>query len=231
MSYILDALRKSEHERQIAEGSRADMLAPAVVTNASARLPMLPIIAGVTLLVVATLAWWIRPSTPSIPPADPAPVAARLAPSVAPAAALALAPVPAPASAALPAPALAPTPATAISTVSTPTSQKPLPPEIRRPAAKLPVVRPAAPALPQMNAEPAVKPAGSANPKEETGENLKGLPALTISGFIQDDQGANLAIINDRLVREGEEVAPGLRLEEIVDEKAVFSFRGHRFRR
>ena len=45
------------------------------------------------------------------------------------------------------------------------------------------------------------------------------------------NRGENLAIINDKLVREGEEVAPGLRLEKIIDESAVFTYKGQRFRR
>ncbi len=35
--------------------------------------------------------------------------------------------------------------------------------------------------------------------------------------------------INGRMMREGQEVAPGLRLEEINQDGAVFSFRGTRF--
>lgn len=37
--------------------------------------------------------------------------------------------------------------------------------------------------------------------------------------------------INGRMMREGQEVAPGLRLEEINQDGAVFSFRGTRFRK
>jgi len=63
------------------------------------------------------------------------------------------------------------------------------------------------------------------------GGTPKGLPPLTISGYINDEQGGRLAIVNDKLVHEGEEVSPGLRLEKIVDDSAVFTYKGQRFRR
>jgi general secretion pathway protein B len=69
-------------------------------------------------------------------------------------------------------------------------------------------------------------------PKSEaTGEPPKSLPAVSVSGFIKDESGVNLAIINDKLVREGDEVLPGLRLEKIDGENAYFNYKGQRFRR
>jgi general secretion pathway protein B len=59
----------------------------------------------------------------------------------------------------------------------------------------------------------------------------KDFPALSIAGYIHDDQGNSLAMINDKLVREGEEVEPGLRLEKILGENSVFVYKGRRFRR
>ena len=67
--------------------------------------------------------------------------------------------------------------------------------------------------------------------ESSAGLQPKDLPALTISGYIRDEQGASLAMINDKLVREGEEVAPGLRLEKITGDSSIFSYKGYRFRR
>jgi hypothetical protein len=36
--------------------------------------------------------------------------------------------------------------------------------------------------------------------------------------------------INEKILQEGQELTPGLRLEEIVPEGVIFGFRGYRFR-
>ena len=59
----------------------------------------------------------------------------------------------------------------------------------------------------------------------------KDFPVLSITGYIHDDEGNSLAMINDKLVHEGEEVEPGLRLEKILGENSVFVYKGRRFRR
>lgn len=65
---------------------------------------------------------------------------------------------------------------------------------------------------------------------EPSGSGLD-LPALSIAGYVHDEQGGSLAMVNDRLVREGDEVAPGVRLEKILGDSAVFTYQGVRFRR
>jgi general secretion pathway protein B len=40
-----------------------------------------------------------------------------------------------------------------------------------------------------------------------------------------------MAMIDDKLLHEGDEVAPGLRLEKILADGAQFSYKGYRFRR
>jgi general secretion pathway protein B len=56
------------------------------------------------------------------------------------------------------------------------------------------------------------------------------LPPLSVSGFIQDEHANTLVIVNDRLLREGEEVMPGLKLEKITQDSVVFDYRGRRFK-
>ena len=57
------------------------------------------------------------------------------------------------------------------------------------------------------------------------------LPTIAIAGYIRDEQGISLAMINEKLVREGEEVAPNLRLEKILNDGSIFNFKGYLFRR
>ena len=60
---------------------------------------------------------------------------------------------------------------------------------------------------------------------------LQGLPALNISGYVHDEQGSSIAMINNQLVHEGEEISPGLRLVKILDDSAIFSYKGYVFSR
>jgi len=57
------------------------------------------------------------------------------------------------------------------------------------------------------------------------------LPALAVAGFIRDEGSSGMVIVNDRLAREGDEVAPGVKLEKIVGDSLVFNYKGYRFKR
>lgn len=57
------------------------------------------------------------------------------------------------------------------------------------------------------------------------------MPALSIAGFIRDEGSGSMVIVNDRLVREGDEVAPGVKLEKILHDSLVFNYKGYRFNR
>ena len=59
----------------------------------------------------------------------------------------------------------------------------------------------------------------------------QGLPALIVGGFATGESGGTLVMVDDKLVREGDEVAPGIRVERILSDTAEFSYRGYRFRR
>lgn len=60
----------------------------------------------------------------------------------------------------------------------------------------------------------------------------RSMPKLAISGYINnpDDPSGRMVGIGDKLVREGDEVAAGLRLEQIAGTGAVFSYKGYHFR-
>ncbi|MBS1158251.1 MAG: hypothetical protein H6R15_670 [Proteobacteria bacterium] len=220
MSYILDALRKSEQERQIAAGRGVGMLYPGRLEDAP-KYPWRAALLGggallAALLLLATA--WSMWSTPAQRAAADRPVAA---PTLIPA------PPPGPAAGQAPA-----RPSSANAMAQRPAAPTAKAARTEGAAGRAPAETaskksgpPLAAAPPLLNAPP-----GSSKP-ESAGELPKGLPAINIAGYINDEQGANLAIINDKLVREGEEVAPGLRLEKIVGENAVFSYKGQRFRR
>jgi hypothetical protein len=72
--------------------------------------------------------------------------------------------------------------------------------------------------------------------KTAMGQSMKadpliGLPVLNISGYIHEEQGGSIAMINNKLIHEGEEVTPGLKLVKILDGSAIFSYKGYVFTR
>jgi general secretion pathway protein B len=57
------------------------------------------------------------------------------------------------------------------------------------------------------------------------------LPKLLVSGHVwSEEPSLRLLSVDDRLLREGSEAAPGVSLQEITPEGAVFVFKGWRFR-
>lgn len=57
------------------------------------------------------------------------------------------------------------------------------------------------------------------------------LPNIVFGGFAGGGESeGRIAFINNRLVREGEEVSPGLRLETVDQDGVVLGFQGHHFR-
>lgn len=240
MSYILDALRKSEQERQIAAGQGVGMLFPTSPEQAPGNGRKFMLLGATALvLTIALNAWlWTRTDKPEkalamtsqnskLPPAPPP--AASLPP---------VTPVPP----ALPAPVALATPTVPAKVQvieekprTLPTAQPEAPPTASRPR-EIGKPAPPAPAPEKIgkdtaDSRPAPNAPASTGKKEETGSPPAAMPPIAIAGYIKDQAGGNLAIINDRLVREGEEIAPGLRLEKIDGENAVFTYKGQRFRR
>ena len=59
----------------------------------------------------------------------------------------------------------------------------------------------------------------------------KSVARLDVAGFsYSDDPQARMAVINDRIVHEGDEVVPGVKLEKIGSDGIVLSHKGVRFR-
>jgi general secretion pathway protein B len=67
---------------------------------------------------------------------------------------------------------------------------------------------------------------------ELPGSIRKSLPRIQVAGYsFADDAGMRMVVINDRILREGEEVSAGIKLERIdSDGKLTLNYKGFRFR-
>jgi len=230
MSYILEALKKSQAERQL--GELPSIHAPQVqlhdgaASGAARRAPVWLALGGVTLAVAAALLLWQPWQAAATVPA-PALAPAVLAQAVpAPAPTVAPAPVAAPVTQAVPVP-----PAATAAPVhhARPVAE---PPQERPGQAAPPPVPAAAPA--PAPAAPAPAPAG-----EESVPGMRDLPEpiqrqippIAIGGYIYSKNPADRLLLIDKVLRhEGEELAPGLVLEKLQPKAAIFSFKGYRYR-
>jgi general secretion pathway protein B len=224
MSYILEALKKAQAERQLGNAPtlHAPTLQSAESASSSARfsMPMLWAVLGMAVVIGVLLVLVWRPSAPVAAPAQPAAspatavvTAARAAPSEP------VAPTP------LPAP-----------VADLPQSVA----NLARASAPEPLLAPPQP-QPQAQASAPAKPtAGNpASTSDEPVVNLRDLPEpiqraippVTVGGYIYSKNAADRLLLVDKVLRhEGEEVAPGLLLEKLQPKEAVFNFRGYRYR-
>lgn len=210
MSYILDALRRADAERErggVPGLHTQTMAEPGDETEAAPRArglkPWHWLAIGLAGGLAVAIAWsWRGEEPPPVavlppappppaPPAAPAAIAPIAVTEAPPASPVAIAPMraapPPPAAAARPA---APAPASAAaSTIPRIASLAELPPELR-----------------------------------------SGLPALAFGGSIYSGTPANrLLIVNGQLMHEGESLGPGVTLEQIKPKAAVLVIRGQRF--
>jgi general secretion pathway protein B len=256
MSYILDALRRadSERERGAVPGLHAQP-APAQGDAAGGARGLWPWAAAALVAVVGGVAV-VNVLLPESGPVAQAPARVPVtAPggSGAPAPPLSVAaPAPPPVAAATPAPTPAPrvvTPAQVrpakeaaappppATTAAAPVQPKPATPP--RPLAEAPPAAPVRAAVPgsgpvATGAQRAAEPEGPANRvfalNELPDDVRRGLPALAISGASYSETPAHrMLIANGQVFREGEEPAPGLVLEQIRLKTAVLRYRGVRY--
>ncbi len=222
MSYILDALRKADaqRERSPARGIHAQpALAPVrdEAGDRASRLIWLAAGAVAGAALIALIGWWLSGPDAVSPPV---PVASQpMAPAPAPTVA---ATPPSPAS---PAPASAPAPASEV----LPAAPPPRPaPQAAPPVEFGNVPKPAGTAA-------AGSPAGQANDRllsaaELPPEVLRDLPKLTITGGVYSTNPAlRMLIVNGLVLNEGAEAAPGVMLAQIRPKVAVLTFRGWRY--
>jgi general secretion pathway protein B len=242
MSYILDALKKadSERERGTVPGLNSSQANHATFIHYGRdQKPwwLLALVLAVLLVLVLAL-WAWRQSVPS-------PLAALANPRAEPESPVAVSPVaPTPIQAKTPDTARAPVPPPVVSIAN------PLQPAASTVAHVQAKVAPAAasPAQPASTLaavppEAAGKPApmptttirsttGGIPLLSELPDTLRHqIPALNISGAIYSDAPPEWTlIINDQVMGKGSQVAPDVRLEEISASSAVFNFKGQRFR-
>lgn len=219
MSYILEALKKAQAERQL--GNSPTIHAPTLhasgPASATARFskPMLlSVVAMAAVIGVLLVLVWRTPEPASTPVAVVAAAPAQ--------------PAAAPVVAAAPA---APTPL--------PAPVADLPPSVAN-MARASAPAPASQQAPLVvAAAPAPAPVKPAAAPEEPVVNLRDLPEpiqraippVTVGGYIYSKNAADRLLLVDKILRhEGEEVAPGLLLEKLQPKEAVFNFKGYRYR-
>jgi len=236
MSYILEALKKAQAERQL--GSSPTIHAPTLQAAAGASQggkfgkPLIVALVAMGVVIAVLLAMVLRshaPATPSVASAQPGPVAAMPAP-VQPAA-VAAAPAQPAAVAAAPAAAQP----TVVAAAPAPTQPTPLP----APVADLPpsvanLAKASAPEQPAPASTP-VKPAVSEDPvanlRDLPEPIQRAIPQITVGGYIYSKNPADRVLLIDKVLRhEGDEVAPGLVLEKLQAKEAIFGFKGYRYR-
>lgn len=246
MSYILEALKKAQAERQLGSAPTIHAPVPSYAPPSPAPLAgsrYLLAGLGVGAAVAAAAFLWPRatPATQAQLAAAPAAKAPHPAPAAVP-----LAPRPAPPP--MPAPEPAPAkPASARSAVPMPDqpalraeAAPAAPPKTGRvasgpePVAALPEAAAAVPEPERPVAAPSPQPAGEALPGDlhALPEALqREIPKLAFGGYIYSPNPAErLLLVDKTLRREGEEVAPGLVLERILPKAAVMNYRGNRYR-
>jgi general secretion pathway protein B len=230
MSYILEALKKAQAERQLGNAPTIHAPQPVQAAPTSTAASRRPLLIGVAAGVL------VASSVAMVALRQQAPVqVAALAPP----------------------PATAPVPAAPVSAVpqapAAQTASVPVPPAGQeRSVAKAAPVAPAAPAAQLANPAPVRQARRAPTPDESQREtprvhvaaedkvrNLNELPEaiqrevprVVFGGYIYSPNPADRLLLIDKMLRhEGEEVAPGLVLEKLQPKGAVMNYRGYRYR-
>ncbi|HEV7814044.1 MAG TPA: general secretion pathway protein GspB [Janthinobacterium sp.] len=225
MSYILEALKKAQAERQL--GATPTIHAPQLHSAADGagagavlRKPLWLALAllGVAVVAMAVMMWrQARPGAVLVVAPAPAQTQQAAPPT---AAAPSLPPVarrtrPQSRDAA-PAPAMKTAPAPLAANIVTPPAAKPAEPA----AAGNPAPLSAAASDDNLPAQ-----------RELPDPIQQQIPPVAIGGYIYSKNPADRLLLIDKILRhEGEELAPGLTLERLLPKAAIFNFRGYRYR-
>jgi general secretion pathway protein B len=210
MSYILEALKKAQAERQL--GHAPTIHAP-TVHHAPPRLPAVKrtglLALGGAAVVVALAGWFAWSQRAPAPAAVLTPAATAALPAAASVPVAAPAPV-------VVAPAPVTTPSPVIATRTEPVARP-----RKAPAAPKTVPAPA-PASLDDNVRYA---------KDLPPDIQQQLPRIAFGGYMYSENAADRLVLVDKTLRhEGEEIAPGLMLEKLLPKGAVLNFRGTRYR-
>lgn len=236
MSYILDALRKADAERE-RDPSRGIHAQPAPgAAHAAPRGArwgwMAAGGAGVLLAAGAYVAWFPAPAPVPAPRAMPSAPAAGFvleAPRKPPVVTIADAVVP-------PAPPPLPEPAAERAPAKTAAATAPKAAPATTPAAPAPAAAAAPSESPPVAAAPATAPGGAATPErivavgDLPADVQRELPKLAISGGVHSENAAQrMLVVGGQVKGEGAELAPGVVLEQIRARSAVLRFKGFRY--
>jgi general secretion pathway protein B len=242
MSYILDALRRAEADRERERGRVPGLHTPPLpgseAAPAAGQRRWLPWAGGGLLLVVGigTGLWWAGSPRETAPaPAAVTPTPAPVMPDTARAPHDA-----APAAPTLPAPAAQDAPQATMAPAPQPAASPYLPPP---PATTTPAAPPAVPAaqaaVPARATAPVPAASAGATSAEaplprlaELPESLRReIPKLVISGSVySDDPASRFLIVNGEVQHEGAKLGAELVLEQIRPHELVLRFRGQRYR-
>lgn len=256
MSYILDALKRADAERQrgtVPSLHTRQVTAPALPAASGAQNKRW-LAAGAVLILGAIAAgvwYWQAPSGDAHPTdaqialSSPAPVVRQPQPQPV------LTPIPIPVpvtppqAAAEPAPkpsmpqrrAVVPKPAPPTPAVAVQATPKAKPEAV---VAKAAIPSASAPAVPTPTPKPvpvtqasASRAASADEPLlSELPENIRSqIPPMTINGVVYSkNPGQRVLLVNQQVLTQGSQVVPEVSLEEIRPRSSVFSFRGTRFR-
>ena len=217
MSYILDALRRAEADRQRGQVPSLGATQLASATHGAAqpgrrKLVLMLVLAALAVAAAGWVGWWRGTAVPAKAPLRSEELVKRassVAPEITP---LPIGrPLPQVVSAP-PAPAPAPPLSTAANRMSTPATPV---------ASPVPASAARAPSPEQASA---VRPTKLADlPPEQRRE----LPALVVNGSVWSESAASrFVILNGQVLREGDAVAPGLVLEKLLPKSAHLRWRG-----
>jgi general secretion pathway protein B len=214
MSLILDALKKAEAERN-GDTARSVQMPP--VFHSSQRRPSVwrkPwswSVLAVSAVAIGTAAWIY--TAPGTAPVVTQQVASAQVESKMPTA-------------------TQPPAQTATPKEAPPVAELP-PAKPKEKSARKPVEKKRSPAARESTVAAASAPAEPPVPTlRELPEHIqREIPALTIGGYIYSGNKADRSVlINKRLLREGDEVAPGLTLEKMMPNGMVMNYKGYRYR-
>ncbi len=247
MSYILDALRKSDQQRR--RGAAPTLLAGQATALAPKQPAFLAYGLLAAVLVGAGMAiGWLRPwqAEQAAPAADVAaakpsaanmrqsvPLRTEIAPAPEPQArsatpATQIAPAPAPARAAAPAPATTPVKSQSRASAGAEASGKPRD-DVAAVSSKAVAVAQQPPGTAAADSAPAQNVISLAELPLALQQEL---PAMTISVHAYSGNPRDRMVgVNNRMLREGDSVVPGLKLEQITAEGMIFGYKGYSFRR
>lgn len=240
MSYILDALKRADADRErghVPGLHSQGEFHPATGPGASWRSPTAGVAAVLVLLTAAALTWWslrtpeasepieVRTATASAEPAsaDPAPSATPGLPILAPEPAVE---TPTPATAPSPSAPPRPQPGQATSGVAEENVEADAEDMVDTATEAEDTVNAVATQTPPQSPQSTLPPRPAA-PRPMATADASGRPPVKVSGSSYSQNPAHrMLIANGKVVHEGQEIEPGLKLETVGPRSAVLNHRG-----